>query len=178
MTLSFCARVYLDLTGVIPTADTVAAFLKSKDPEKRPKLINTLLASPLYGKHQAETWETLLMIRDSTNRRLKSEPFVDWLSQRFNNNTPWNKLVSDLLTVTGTQEQSGAATFFIALRTPEKINDQVCRLFLGVRLECAQCHDHPFASWKRKDYWSMAAFFSKVLCRRQEGRQGGPGDRK
>lgn len=169
----FLRRVYLDLTGVIPSADTAAAFLKSRDPEKRAKLIDELLASPRYGKHQAETWETLLMIRDSTNRRLKSDPFVDWLTKRFNDNTPWNKLVSDLLTVTGTQEESGAATFFIALRTPDKINDQVCRLFLGVRLECAQCHDHPFAPWKRKDYWSMAAFFSKV---RAGGKKVGKGE--
>src|SRR6185437_4178478 len=76
--------------------------------------------------------------------------------------------------VTGTQEDSGAATFFIALRTPEKLNDQVCRLFLGVRLECAQCHDHPFAPWKRKDYWSMAAFFSKVRAGGKKVGKGAP----
>ncbi len=169
----FLRRAYLDLTGLIPSADTAANFLASRDPHKRAKLIDERLASPDYGKHQAETWETLLMVRDSTNRRLKSEPFVEWLKTRFNENQPWNRLVNDLLTVTGTQGDSGAATFFIALRTPDKLNDQVCRLFLGVRLECAQCHDHPFAPWKRKDYWSMAAFFSKV---RAGGKKVGKGE--
>ena len=66
-------------------------------------------------------------------------------------------MVRELLTATGTQEENGANTFFIALRTPDKLNDQVCRLFLGVNLQCAQCHDHPFSPWKRDDYWSMAA---------------------
>src|SRR4029077_9462328 len=77
-----------------------------------------------------------------------------------------------LVTACGTQEENGAATFFIALRTPEKINDQVCRLLLGVQLQCAQCHDHPFTSWKRSDYWSMASFFSKT---RAGGKKVGKG---
>ena len=134
----------------------------SRDPRKRARLIDELLAGPRFGRHMAETWETLLMIRDSTNRRLKGEPLVEWLEEQFDRNAPWDQTVRDLLTATGTQEENGANTFFIALRTPDKLNDQVCRLFLGVNLQCAQCHDHPFAPWKRDDYWSMAAFFSKV----------------
>src|SRR5262249_19618219 len=86
----------------------------------------------------------------------------EWLATNFNANTPWNKTVYDLITATGTQEQNGATTFFIALRTADKINDQVCRLLLGVQLQCAQCHDHPFTNWKRSDYWSIAAFLSKT----------------
>jgi hypothetical protein len=158
----FLRRVYLDLAGVIPPADKVAAFLADKDPAKRAKVIDDLLADSRYGRHQADRWETLLMIRDSTNRRLKGEPLYDWLVDRFNKNQPWDRLVSDLLTAEGTQEENGAATFFIALRTPDKLTDQTTRLFLGVQLQCAQCHDHPFDRWKRSDYWSMAAFYSKV----------------
>src|SRR5213079_2932129 len=96
------------------------------------------------------------------NRRLNMEPLATWLANRFNANTPWDKLVYELLTVTGTQEQNGAATFFIANRTPDKLTDIVCRVFGGVQLQCAQCHNHPFTSWKRAEYWGMAAFFSKL----------------
>ena len=158
----FLRRVYLDLSGVIPPAGKVAAFLEDKDPAKRSKVIDALLAGPRYGLHQADRWESLLMIRDSTNRRLKGEPLYRWLTDRFNKNQPWDRLVADLLTAKGTQDEDGAATFFIALRTPDKLTDQTTRLFLGVQLQCAQCHDHPFDRWKRADYWSMAAFFSKV----------------
>jgi hypothetical protein len=158
----FLRRVALDLTGVIPSADRASAFLDSKDPEKRAKLVDELLASPLYGRHMADIWEDLLFVRESTNKKLRSEQLADWLAGRFNDNTSWDKIVYDLVTACGTQEENGAATFFIALRTPDKMNDQVCRLLLGVQLQCAQCHDHPFNSWKRSDYWSMAAFFSKV----------------
>ncbi len=76
------------------------------------------------------------MIRDSTNRRLKSQPLYDWLSERFNKNVPWNQMVTDLLTATGTQEENGGFDLFIALRTPDKLTDQVTGLFLGVQLQC------------------------------------------
>jgi hypothetical protein len=168
----FLRRVALDLTGVIPSADRAAAFLDSKDPDKRAKLIDELLASPLYGRHLADIWEDLLFVRDSTNKKLSSQPLADWLAGKFNAGTPWDKIVSELVTACGTQEENGATTFFIALRTPEKINDQVCRLLLGVQLQCAQCHDHPFTSWKRSDYWSMASFFSKT---RAGGKKVGKG---
>jgi len=158
----FLRRVYLDLHGIIPTAEKAAAFLDDRDPGKRRKLIDHLLADPRYGRHMAEIWVKLLMVRDSTNRRLSDQPFTDWFTKKFNDNTSWDATVRELLTATGTQEENGASTFFIALRTPEKLNDQVSRLFMGVQLQCAQCHDHPFNGWKRDDYWSMAAFFSKV----------------
>jgi hypothetical protein len=168
----FLRRVALDLTGVIPSAERAAAFLDSRDPEKRAKLIDELLASPLYGRHLADIWEDLLFVRDSTNKKLSSQPLAEWLAGKFNASTPWDKVVSELVTACGTQEENGATTFFIALRTPEKINDQVCRLLLGVQLQCAQCHDHPFTSWKRSDYWSMASFFSKT---RAGGKKVGKG---
>jgi hypothetical protein len=158
----FIRRVYLDITGVIPSADKVAAFLDSKDPDKRAKLIDELLASPAYGKHLADIWQALLLPRTSDNRRLQTQPMVKWLEEKFNANTPWDKMVSELITATGAQDKNGAVTFFAAAQTADKMNDAVCKLFLGVRLECAQCHDHPFTGWKQKEYWGMAAFFTKV----------------
>jgi hypothetical protein len=158
----FLRRVYLDLTGRIPPADKVAAFLDSKDADKRAKAVEELLADPRYGQWLAETWTNVMVPRESNNRLLKSKPLLDWLAQGFNDNKPWDKLVYELLTATGDQDKNGAVTYFIGNNTVDKMTDSVTRLFLGVRLECAQCHNHPFTSYKRNEYWGMAQFFMKV----------------
>lgn len=158
----FMRRAYLDITGVIPTADKAAAFLDSSDTDKRAKLIDELLASPAYGRHMADIWQGLLVQADSNNRRVTFDSLSTWLEKNFNENKAWDKMVSDLVTASGKQSDNGAVTFFLANPTPDKVTDQVSRLFLGVQLQCAQCHNHPFTSWKRDEYWGMAAFFFKV----------------
>jgi hypothetical protein len=159
----FLRRAYLDITGVIPPADKVVAFLESKQPDKRAKLIDELLASPNYGRHMADLWqEQLLAQQDLLTRGLPLDPLANWLAEGFNRNKPWDRLVAELLTSTGTQEQNGAVTFFLAHRSPDRLNDTVCRVFLGIQLQCAQCHNHPYTGWKRTEYWGMAAFFAKV----------------
>jgi hypothetical protein len=158
----FLRRAYLDLTGAIPTPEKVVAFLGSPDPDKRAHLIDELLADPRYGAFQAEIWTAAMVPADSNNRRLKAGPLRAWLAAAFNQNRPWNETVSDLLTATGSQDQNGAVTLFVANPTPDKVTDTVGRLFLGVQLQCAQCHNHPFTNMKRKEYAGMAAFFTKV----------------
>jgi hypothetical protein len=158
----FLRRASLDITGVIPPAERVTAFLDSKDPDKREKLIDELLASSQYGRHMADVWQHLLLPRDSDNRRLQAGPLVTWLEGAFNADRPWDKLVRELLTATGPQDESPAVTYFLANPTVDKMTDSVARLFLGVQLQCAQCHNHPFTKWKQDDYWAMAAFFMKV----------------
>src|SRR5579871_5055999 len=159
----FLRRAYLDITGVIPPVDKVAAFLDSKQPDKRARLIDELLASPHYGRHMGDIWQELLLVqRDIFSRGLPAEPLADWFARGFNSNKPWDRQVTELLTSTGTQEQNAATTLFLALRSPDKLTDTVCRAFLGIQLQCAQCHNHPFTTWKRTDYWGIAAFFAKV----------------
>jgi hypothetical protein len=158
----FLRRVYLDIVGVIPPADRAAAFLDSKDPNKRAALVDELLASPQFGRHMADIWQRLLIERTSDNRRLQIGPLTKWLEESFNANKPWDQLVYELLTATGPQDQNGAVTFFIGNNSVDKVTDQVSRLFLGVQLQCAQCHNHPFTGWKQTEYWGMAAFFTKV----------------
>jgi hypothetical protein len=159
----FLRRVYLDITGVIPPTDKAVAFLDSKEPDRRARLIDELLASPNFGRHMADLWqEQLLAQQDLLTRGLPVEPLAAWLARGFNANTPWDQMVSDLLTSTGTQEQNGATTFFLAHRSPDRVTDTVCRVFLGIQLQCAQCHNHPYTGWKRTEYWGMAAFFAKV----------------
>jgi len=167
----FMRRVYLDINGMIPTAEEAAAFLDSKDPLKRSKLIDELLASDKYGRHQADIWQSLLVERTSDNRRIKVSPLTTWLDDKFNANTPWNKLVSELVTASGGQDQNGAVTFFLAGLTVDKMTDSVCSLFLGVQLQCAQCHNHPFTDWKQEEYWGMAQFFMRVRPNNNNNKQ-------
>lgn len=158
----FLRRVSLDLTGVIPTAERAKLFLDSNDPDKRAKLVDELLASPLYGRHQADVWVPRLFPRDSANRFVLKEPFAQWFEKEFNANTPWDKLVTKLVTATGSVEDNAAVTYFLANRSVDKLTDTVSQHFLGIQLQCAQCHNHPFTGWKQNEYWGMATFFSHV----------------
>src|SRR5262245_21482064 len=158
----FLRRAYLDITGVIPSADKAREFLDSTDPDKRAKLLDDLLADTNYGRRMADIWTAKLFPRDSANRFVVREPLYRWFEDEFNKNAPWNKLVTDLVTATGTVEENPAVTYFLANRSIDKLNDTVSQHFLGIQLQCAQCHTHPFTSWKQTEYWGMAAFFSKV----------------
>jgi hypothetical protein len=158
----FLRRVCLDLTGVIPAAEKARAFLDSSDPQKRAKLIDELLDDPHFGRHLSDIWQTKLMPRDTNSRFLVRQPLVKWLEEQFNKNTPWNQFVYNLVAATGTVEENPAVTFFLANRAVDKLTDAVSQHFLGVQLQCAQCHNHPFTDWKQTEYWGMAEFFSKV----------------
>jgi hypothetical protein len=162
----FLRRVYLDLTGVVPTAEKVKEFLESKDPKKREKLVDELLDDPNFGKQQAEIWAQMMIPADSMNRILATDNLRKWLAAAFNEDKPWDKLVEELVTASGSMDENGAVTFFVANNSPDKMTGQVSKLFLGVQLQCAQCHNHPFTDWKQDEYWGMAAFFMKV---RQNG---------
>jgi len=158
----FLRRVYLDIVGHIPTAEQAAAFIDNKDANKRAKLVEELLASPDYGRHMADMWKSLLLPRNSDNRALQTDPMTKWLEEGFNSDKPWNKIVHEVLTATGEQDKDGAVTYYVANATVDKITDNVTKVFLGVQLQCAQCHNHPFTDWKQTEYWGMAAFFMKV----------------
>ncbi|QVL30858.1 DUF1549 domain-containing protein [Telmatocola sphagniphila] len=158
----FIRRVSLDITGVIPTADRVRQFVDAKETDKRSQLINELLESPKFGTHQSDVWQALLYPRESDNRFVPKESLVDWLKTTFNENKPWNKAVYDLLTVSGNTEEHKEAVYFLANRTVDKMTDNVSKVFMGLQIQCAQCHDHPFADWTQKDYWGLAQFFMRV----------------
>jgi Protein of unknown function (DUF1549)/Protein of unknown function (DUF1553) len=158
----FARRVHLDLVGVIPTAEKLKAFLASTDPDKRTKLIDELLADPRFGHYVAESWAINMIPRESNNRALKSKPMEDWMADHFNKGTPLNKIVYELVTVTGEIDKNPAGIYFVANPTVDKITDNVTRMFLGVQLQCAQCHNHPFTDWKQNEYWAMASFFMKT----------------
>lgn len=158
----FLRRVHLDLVGTIPSAEKVDAFLKNTDPKKREKVIDELLADPRFGVQISEIWSGQMIPRESNNRRLNHTPFQEWLAKQFNAGVPLNKLVFDLVTATGNTDENGATVFYVGNPTVDKMTDNVARMFLGVQLQCAQCHNHPFTDWKQTEYWAMAAFFMKT----------------
>jgi Protein of unknown function (DUF1549)/Protein of unknown function (DUF1553) len=162
----FLRRVYLDITGKIPTAAKAAEFLDSKDSDKRAKLIDELLDSKDYGRHMADIWQALLLPRNADNLRLRQyyPSMTRWLEKELNDGTGWDKIVKNILTATGevTADKTGPAVYWIANLQADKATDNVTRMFLGVQLQCAQCHNHPFTDYKQAEYWETAAFFLKV----------------
>jgi hypothetical protein len=158
-------RLHLDLHGVVPSIEQTVAFLQQSDSRKGIELINGLLASPSYGLHQADLWDNLLLPLNTENRRVPLNPLRRWMAAAFNENRPWSETVHTMLTSVGPQDHNAAITLFLANSrslAPHEATDLVSRLFLGVRLECAQCHDHPFDRWTQDDYWGLAAFFGKM----------------
>lgn len=175
----FLRRVYLDLTGRIPSRDRTVAFLDSADPLKRSKLIDELLASPEYGRHFAHLWTDVLVKRDfDTNKNLSTDAFVAWLANRFNQNDGWDRIVTDLVTAEG-KEAEHPETFFVVANqdnnqpSPSKLVGTTANLFLGVPLQCAECHQHPYVKeWGIKDFWGVAAFFGKTKIERDGPMKG------
>lgn len=160
----FLRRVYLDLHGVIPEAEQAARFLADTDPGKRTRLIDELLASPRYGEYLADVWQGYLVSPLADDYRVRAEQFRRWLAGRLNTQS-WDRIATDLLIATGKMEENPAVIYLIEGRNPRAVpdlTDLFSRYFLGVRLNCAQCHDHPFVQWKQQDFWGMAAFFTQV----------------
>ena len=158
----FLRRTYLDVAGVIPTATQTRMFLDDNSPGKRAKLVDDLLASDKFGRHVSDAWMGLLVTRTSDQRRISFEPLRDWLAGEFNKNRPWNQIASELIAAEGTQDKNPATTFYLSNNTVDKMTDTVSQVFLGVSIQCAQCHDHKFEDWKQTEYWSLAQFFMKV----------------
>jgi hypothetical protein len=154
----FLRRLYIDLTGTIPTHDEALAFLNDTDPKKRDKLIETLLADPRFATQQAHVWDLVLFGRrpgniDATRKR---DSFKAWLADQIAKGVPHDRLVNEILK----GEQEGSELFLVQFRNePEEAATVVSRIFLGMQLQCARCHDHPYEKWTQKDFYGMAGFF-------------------
>jgi hypothetical protein len=160
----FLRRVYLDLTGVIPTYEQAREFLADQSADKRQRLIDTLLDSPRYAQHQADLWDLILFGRKppgyGTDRR---DGIQRWLREQFAANRPYDQMIKELLMAEGNSVDHGPALYYVQYRNqPEDLNEKVTQIFLGVQLQCARCHDHPFEDWKQTDFYGMAAFFARL----------------
>ena len=152
----FLRRAYLELTGTIPSVAEARDFLESTSASKREQLVRNLLDDKRYAEHQANLWARALAPAGTTRGALEV-----WLRGEFKKNTPFDQIARSVLTATGDSTAPGPAGFYFAVgNTPERVAEAVGRGLLGVRLGCAQCHNHPLASWTKEDFWGLAAFFA------------------
>ncbi len=161
---AFLRRVYLDLCGTIPTAEEARAFLDDQSPDKRAKLIDRLLDDPRYAKHQADVWDMIYFGRNPPGFQTdKRRGFQNWLAAQFAKNTSYDRIASAILKAEGNSVEHGAPMFFVQYKgKPEEATEKITQTFLGVQLQCARCHDHPFESWTQLDFFGTAAFFARL----------------
>jgi hypothetical protein len=157
----FLRRIYLDLTGTIPSYDEAKSFLADTDPERRARLIDRLLADPRFASHQADVWDLAFFGRHPQPYDLfrKREGFKKWIADQFARNEPYDRWVRQLLLA----EPPETSLFYVQYRNqPEEAATGVSRIFLGTQVQCARCHDHPFEKWTQRDFYGMAAFFVRL----------------
>jgi hypothetical protein len=160
---AFLRRVTLDIGGRLPTEAESAAFLASTDPGKRDAVIDELLRSPDYADYFANKWTALLKNRrDDTSDIVSNFAFHAWVRDSLLANKPYDQFARELLAATGTVIANPPVAWYKRVKEPKQQLEDVAQLFLGVRMQCAQCHHHPFERWSQDDYYSLAAFFTQV----------------
>jgi hypothetical protein len=163
----FIRRLAIDLAGRIPTILEVRDFLDDDRPNKREIWVERFLEQEMYPRHFANVFRALMLPEDQGNFQvLQFTPqFENWLREHLQKNTPYDKMVRELLTGQpfANNNTANVNAFYQASEfKPENLAGSTSRIFLGVKLECAQCHDHPFSRWTRKDFWEYAAFFTNM----------------
>ena len=160
----FLRRSYLDLLGIIPSYTEAIAFLDDTSPDKRQALISRLLANPRYGLHQSDIWDMVYFGRNPPGFGTRDRAqFQNWLSEQFNNNVPYNTWANRLLRAEGNTIDDGPPMFYLQYKNgPEDAAEAVTQKFLGIQVQCARCHDHPFDKWSQLDFHGTAAFFSRL----------------
>ena len=159
----FLRRVYLDIIGRLPTPDEVRAFLADeRQPTNESRIVEELLQRPEYADHWAAKWADLL--RPNPYRvGIKAVMNYDaWIRDSFRQNKPYDQFVRELVTAQGSTLDNGASVLFRDRREPQEITTLVSQLFLGIRLECAKCHHHPFEKYGQDDFYSFAAYFARL----------------
>lgn len=171
--VEFMRRLYLDLIGRVPTAEQAAEFLDSRDVDKRVKLIDQLLAMPEFGRQFGRTWRDWVCPPElpsddngGAQPYKQADEFGAWLGDKFAAGEPWDKITRDILTVTGEIKNQPQVIFFGLAGQGGKTSADgsaraVASLFMGVQLQCSQCHDDPYRDWSQQQHWSLAAFFGR-----------------
>lgn len=162
----FIRRAYMDLCAVLPTAEEVKTFLASKDADKRAKLIDSLLERPEYADFFTLKWSDVFRSTRKTIETKGTFVFQKWLRNHIVKNTPMDQVIRDVITSGGSTFSNPAANFYRIARDPSNLAETAAQLFMGIRMQCAKCHNHPFERWTQDDYYSLAAFFARVKQRR------------
>lgn len=166
----FVRRAYLDIIGVLPTVEEYNTFMQNPASNKREQLVDDLLNRKEFVELWVMKWAELLQIRTVNNRvSYKSMlRYYNWLQERIQNNVPMDKMVQELLAANGGTFANAATNYYQAEQDTLKTTENVAQVFMGMRIQCAQCHNHPFDRWTMDDYYSFAAFFSQIGRKRGE----------
>ncbi|RYD26468.1 MAG: DUF1549 domain-containing protein, partial [Verrucomicrobiaceae bacterium] len=163
----FLRRVFLDVVGVPPTTEERTAFLEDKRPDKRAVLIDDLISRKEFTEMWVMKWAELMQIRTFQNGAQSVSykaalGYYNWLRDRIAVNMPLNEMVGELLSAKGGTFSSPATNFFQVEQDVMKLTENVAQVFMGTRIQCAQCHNHPFDRWTMDDYYGFASFFAQV----------------
>jgi hypothetical protein len=179
----FLRRVYLDLCGILPTPEEVETFLADTRTDRRARLIDTLLERPEFADFWTHKWLDLLRCNRLNIQIKGSNLYRQWLRNHVANNTPWSQVAREILTASGSTFSNPPANYYrgiynnkapVAVRDPQSLAETTAQLFFGIRMQCAQCHNHPFERWTQDDYYHMAAWFTQVKAKVDPIQPGGP----
>jgi hypothetical protein len=168
----FIRRAFLDTIGVLPTVEETRAFLESQSPKKRDALIEALLRRPEFVDYWTYKWSDLLLVQ---SKRLKTPAmwsYYSWIRGHVEANTPWDKLVRELITAQGSTLANGAGNFFVLHDDPRGMAETTSQAFLGMSINCAKCHNHPMEKWTNDQYYKMANLFARVRTKVGAGADG------
>jgi len=160
---TFIRRVTIDIAGRLPTLKEATAFLEDKSPNKRDQLIDRLLDSPEYADNFANKWSALLRNKRNADADKRGNyAFYRWIRHALNSNLPYDLFARQVIAASGDMAHNPPVAWYREVKTAQQQLEDTAQLFLGTRIQCAQCHHHPFEKWSQHDYYSLAAFFSQV----------------
>ena len=157
---TFLRRLLVKTTGTIPTAEQARAFLADDSVDKRARAIEQVLASEDFTNYWTQRWADILMVNSATIGGRSAYTFHRWIRQQVAENRPYDQWVYDIIVATGNTGNVGPANFYRVQRTPEDATKTISQAFLGIRMDCAQCHHHPFEKWGQADFYGLAGYFN------------------
>src|SRR5207253_3373065 len=159
----FLRRVFVYIVGTLPTSDEYRAFMADQSPDKRAKLVDDLLGRKEFAEMWVLKWAELLQVRSSNAVSYKAMLlYFNWLTDRLARNVPMDQTVQELLGANGGTFKNPATNYYQNETDTLKVSENVAQVFMGMRIQCAQCHNHPFDRWTMDDYYGFAAFFSQI----------------
>ncbi|MCU0711651.1 MAG: DUF1549 and DUF1553 domain-containing protein [Pirellula sp.] len=159
----FVRRTTIDIVGLLPTDEETKQFVTSTEPDKRAKWIDSLLERKEFSEIWAMKWSNLLMIKSNNQVSYKAAYlYYNWLTNKIASNTPIDQVVRELISATGGTFESPATNFYQVELDRLKLSENVAQVFMGIRTQCAQCHNHPFDRWTMDDYYGFTAFFAQI----------------
>ena len=158
----FIRRAFVDTLGVLPSPDEVRAFLADTSPEKRTRLIDTLLARPEFVDYWAYKWSDLLLVNSDKLSSPAMWSYYNWIRNHVAANTPWDRIARELVTATGSTLDNGAANFYVLHQDQLELAETTSVALLGMSINCARCHNHPLEKWSNNQYYAMANLFARV----------------